>query len=90
MHVQKNHGSVHLIISNKTKMKLKWTIITGLIFGLFIGGNIEITDGLVAESAFIAEATEIIGVVRIGVSLVEYIYKGTQVKKNYHRDYILK
>ena len=29
------------------------------------------------KSAFIAEATEIIGVVRIGVSLVEYIYKGT-------------
>ena len=57
-------------------MKLKWTIIAGLIFGLFIGGNIEITDGLVAESAFIAEATEIIGVVRIGVSLVDYIYKG--------------
>ena len=62
-------------------MKLKWTIIAGLIFGLFIGGNIEITDGLVAESAFIAEATEIIGVVRIGVSLVEYIYKGTEVEK---------
>ncbi len=33
-------------------------------------------DGLLAESAFVAEATEIIGVVRMGVSLVEYIFKG--------------
>ena len=57
-------------------MKLKLTIIAGLILGLFISGNIEITDGLVAESAIIAEATEIIGVVRIGISLVDYIYKG--------------
>ena len=71
-------------------MKLKLTRFAGLILGLFIiSGNIEITDGLVAETAIIAEATEIIGVVRIGVSLVEYIYKGTQVKKNYHRDYII-
>ena len=30
-----------------------------------------------AVDAFVAEATEIIGVVRIGVSLVEYMYKGT-------------
>ena len=29
-----------------------------------------------AVDAFVAEATEIIGVVRIGVSLVEYMYKG--------------
>ena len=65
------------LISNKTKMKLKLTRFAGLILGLFIiSGNIEITDGLVAETAIIAEATEIIGVVRIGVSLVDYIYKG--------------
>ena len=58
-------------------MKLKLTRFAGLILGLFIiSGNIEITDGLVAETAIIAEATEIIGVVRIGVSLVDYIYKG--------------
>ena len=76
---KKNHGSVHFdnLISNKTKMKLKLTRFAGLILGLFIiSGNIEITDGLVAETAIIAEATEIIGVVRIGVSLVDYIYKG--------------
>ena len=74
-----NHGSVHFdnLISNKTKMKLKLTRFAGLILSLFIiSGNIEITDGLVAETAIIAEATEIIGVVRIGVSLVDYIYKG--------------
>ena len=76
---KKNHGSVHFdnLISNKTKMKLELTRFVGLILGLFIiSGNIEITDGLVAETAIIAEATEIIGVVRIGVSLVDYIYKG--------------
>ena len=33
-------------------------------------------DGVILESAVVAETVEIIGVVRLGVSLVEYIYKG--------------
>ena len=32
--------------------------------------------GVVLESAAVAEAVEVIGVIRLGVSLVEYIYKG--------------
>ena len=43
-------------------------------FGFVLEGGV-----IAAESgAFVAEATEIIGVVRIGVSLVDYIYKGNE------------
>ena len=43
-------------------------------FGFVLEGGV-----IAAESgAFVAEATEIIGVVRIGVSLVDYIYKGNK------------
>ena len=51
------------------------------IFGiLLILGNVEGSAFVVEGGAFVAEATEIIGVVRIGVSLVEYIYRGKQNK----------
>ena len=46
---------------------------TGLILVICL---IEVSLQFVAETAAVAEATEIIGVIRIGVSLVDYIYKG--------------
>ena len=50
-------------------MKAFHIILTSLL-------TIQLCNGLAAEAFGVAEATEIIGVVRIGVSLVEYIYKG--------------
>ena len=44
---------------------------------------IEVSLQFVAETAAVAEATEIIGVIRIGVSLVDYIYKG---KRNQYKN----
>ena len=47
------------------------------IFGLFICAiHVKLSEQIILETAAVAEAVEIIGVVRIGVSLVEYIYKG--------------
>ena len=45
-----------------------------LFMGIFAFLKPMPINGFGAE-AFVAEATEIIGVVRIGVNLVEYIYK---------------
>ena len=55
-------------------MKALHIILIGLL-------TIQICNSIAAE-AFVAEATEIIGVVRIGVSLVEYIYKGKSNQQN--------
>ena len=54
-----------------------------LIFGLLLvtkSFGFVLEGGVIAaeSGAFVAEATEIIGVVRIGVSLVDYIYKGNK------------
>ena len=47
------------------------------IFGLLILViHVILSEQQFLETAAVAEAAEIIGVVRIGVSLVEYIYKG--------------
>ena len=48
--------------------------ILGLLLSLI---SVSISDQVVLETTAVAEAVEIIGVVRIGVSLVEYIYKGS-------------
>ena len=42
--------------------------------------SFEVTLQVAVEAA-VVEATEIIGVIRIGVSLVDYIYKGKKFKK---------
>ena len=55
-------------------MKAFHIILTSLL-------TIQLCNGLAAEAFGVAEATEIIGVVRIGVSLVEYIYKGKNLNK---------
>ena len=47
------------------------------VFGLLIFVvHVKLSEQVILETAAVAEAAEIIGVVRIGVSLVEYIYKG--------------
>ena len=49
------------------------------IFGLLICViHVKLSEQQFLETAAVAEAAEIIGVVRIGVSLVEYIYKGKE------------
>ena len=47
-----------------------------LFLAILLASFIPQIEPFVAEAGLAAEATEIIGVVRIGVSLVEYIYKG--------------
>ena len=53
------------------------------VFGLLICViHVKLSEQVILETAAVAEAAEIIGVVRIGVSLVEYIYKGKNLKFN--------
>ena len=57
------------------------------IFGLLICViHVKLSEQQFLETAAVAEAAEIIGVVRIGVSLVEYIYKGKKLKPNRIKD----
>ena len=53
-------------------MRPKSWILGLVIFATFV----NLSDQFVAETTAVAEAAEIIGVIRLGVSLVEYIYKG--------------
>lgn len=48
---------------------------TKIFYLLLLLCSVLQSQAFVAETSLVAEATEIIGVVRIGVSLVEYIYK---------------
>ena len=50
--------------------------ILGLLLSVI---SVSISHQVVLETTAVAEAVEIIGVVRIGVSLVEYIYKGSKI-----------
>ena len=54
---------------------MKPIFLTALLVLVFILKN-HFGQGVIIESAVIAEATEIIGVVKIGISLVDYIYRG--------------
>ena len=55
------------------------------VFGLLICViNVKLSEQQFLETAAVAEAAEIIGVVRIGVSLVEYIYKGKNLWYQIH------
>ena len=53
-------------------MRPKTWILGLVILAIFVNSS----DQFVAETTAVAEAAEIIGVIRLGVSLVEYIYKG--------------
>ena len=53
---------------------LLWSLV--LLLPILINSPVKIgpIPGFVSEATFVTEATEIISVVRIGVSLVQYIY----------------
>ena len=46
----------------------------GIIFGFLL--SIQITEGIIKETVFLAGASDFVGVVQVGISSADYISKG--------------
>ena len=49
----------------------------GIIFGFLL--SIQITEGIIKETVFLAGASDFVGVVQVGISSADYISKGKKV-----------
>ena len=49
----------------------------GIIFGFLL--SIQITEGIIKETIFLAGASDFVGVVQVGISSADYISKGKKV-----------